>query len=296
MRWVSKVKKAFTLIELLVVIAIIAILIGLLLPAVQKVRAAAARAQCSNNLKQLGLAVQNYASTYNSNLPALNSHQNTPAWGNYNGCMLVTILPYIEQDPLFKLALGNNPPGTSGDTWDPTRTTPVKTYQCPSDFTITGGWSANQVGGWMGSSYGPNFQLFGTNGWPQGQGTACFPQFNVGNIPDGTSNTISFGENYAACKGNSDGSLWSYPGIPWSSSWTSVIANSKGWGAAALAVPQVQPTQVACVKALSQGAHTGQVLVALMDGSVRGVTQSISQATWQNALMPADGNVLGSDW
>jgi prepilin-type N-terminal cleavage/methylation domain-containing protein len=131
-----KSRLAFTLIELLVVIAIIAILIGLLLPAVQKVREAAARMSCSNNLKQLAMAVHNYHSA-NGKFPPNNIYTYDPTDRNWS--WLANILPYIEQNNLYVQArIGTSPPNAINQSL-PQIATRVKAFLCPSDPTALTG-------------------------------------------------------------------------------------------------------------------------------------------------------------
>jgi prepilin-type N-terminal cleavage/methylation domain-containing protein len=243
----SRVRRGFTLIELLVVIAIIAILIGLLVPAVQKVREAAARAQCINNLKQWGLAVHNCHDSYKKLPPALGyfpgaapslsltaANFGVPQGAAYgNGTFF--LLPFIEQGPLYNAAkgtvqlnLGAGPTGVYFPGNNNVYQQVVPPFVCPSDPGVNNGTVTLNGATWGASSYGFNALIFSKSngivytqtgvGYAPGgpsydpQGAARIP----GSIPDGLSNTILIGHRYALCSNGTwpvGGTAWAYSAI-----------------------------------------------------------------------------------
>jgi prepilin-type N-terminal cleavage/methylation domain-containing protein/prepilin-type processing-associated H-X9-DG protein len=299
--------RGFTLIELLVVIAIIAILIGLLLPAVQKVREAAARMQCGNNLKQLGVAIHNYASANNSSLvPGMAGWTSVGGNNNYpGGGWHWQILPYIEQGNMqTALSTGNiyYSWGAANNVNGQSTSTAVKTFRCPSDPTPSSdGARSNNAGGWPVSGYFRNYLMFDSSTYttPPSGHVWTLSKYNIGNIPDGTTNTVAVVERYADLLPNNvsgtqysglythhgqDRAHWGY------SQWAPVYGQ---WSTGA---PQVGVKPINAAYYLPNSGHSGSVQVLMMDGSVRGVTSSVSAATWVNAITPDDGNVLGSNW
>ncbi len=208
-------RKGFTLIELLVVIAIIAILIGLLLPAVQKVRDAAARMSCQNNLKQIGLAAQNYHGTYDHfppgvNLPSGQKYKdgNTapPApLPNLAFSLFEALLPFVEQDNIYKsmnFAGKSNSQYNAGncDSQSAPGSTAVKTYLCPADVgpaqtTWTTGGKTFYFGA---NSYGGNAGIVAFFSDSMTRDGIFFINSSIrfADIRDGTSNTLMFGERF----------------------------------------------------------------------------------------------------
>jgi prepilin-type N-terminal cleavage/methylation domain-containing protein len=306
---VKRVRKTgFTLIELLVVMAIIAILIGLLLPAVQKIREAAMRMKCTNNMKQIGLAVHNYelnfqkvppawtpdsgGGTFGSGYGLPNPQAQAPVYGTIH----FMLLPYVEQDNLYQMSavsIGGGLFQYNSSTGN-VPSTILNVYLCPSDWTLG---SNKQRYGYASTNFAANIQVFDPRG----------PQSIVQAMPKGTSNTVIFTERYKVCApswGGYTGSAWAMHPAFVGHGWDSPVI---GWhdmgggydpsfnGGTGQAF-QVRPTAAACDWRVAQGAHTGVMNVLLGDGSVRGVNGALSLQTWVTAGSPTSNQTLGSDW
>jgi prepilin-type N-terminal cleavage/methylation domain-containing protein len=289
--------RGFTLIELLVVIAIIAILIGLLLPAVQKVREAAARTQCSNNLKQMSLGTINLADTFGGALPpSIGLWPNpNPTAGNADGGGLMFILPFIEQDNLYNKSADaggvddrNNFLQTYSQ-WNIQTGNRVKTYVCPADRTNVEDWT----GGY--SSYAQNGMIF-VQGY--GQWGGHYERY-PSTLSDGTSNTIMYTEKIAHCK---DQGFYDHHDNYWPD-WGPLIASldptfdpPSTTGVNAMFQPQPPGNPPLCDGRRASSPHTAGINAGMGDGSVRFVAQTISPITWWTALTPNYGDILPNDW
>ncbi|MCE9561067.1 MAG: DUF1559 domain-containing protein [Planctomycetes bacterium] len=297
------IRRGFTLIELLVVIAIIAVLIGLLLPAVQKVREAASRMKCSNNLKQLGIGLHGYHVVY----------ERFPPGYNYNGTTdiseatwLFFLLPYVEQQALYdkanlSLCFGQQPNANGVIS---ANMLPV--YSCPSDvpgnlallYYGKGNYAANGGIGPMTSNFTSPLGSITTPGVFLANG-----RLGIKDITDGTSNTTAAsevlkapGDDFRGVMYYPEGPIYQHNRTPNTSTPDDFRTSSCVSTVKAPCVGTYTAYNNRAVIMSARSNHTGGVNVALCDGSLRFVTNGISQTTWQAAGTIGLGEPMGSDW
>lgn len=316
------IRRAFTLVELLVVIAIIGVMVGLLLPAVQAAREAARRMQCSNNLKQYGLALHNYHDLYKQFAPGgvggTHPNDTNPRVG-----WVVRVLPQLEQQALYdQLDFSVNLPFMVLADGREARTNQIPTARCPTDDYPADydGWVQANYTGSMGSqlsSGGPaechmyNVHAESTPGGNSTYGASndrrkisgMFSYYGANirfqDVRDGTSNTIHVGETLPGCHPTSHRRGWWWANSTGNCFATTIVPINE-YTTCEWAKPH-QITNPSCTLtaghsfAMSQGfrsLHPGGAQFTLVDGSVRFIAETVDHQTFQHLGGRADGNTV----
>jgi prepilin-type N-terminal cleavage/methylation domain-containing protein len=288
-------RPALTLLELLVVLAIIGVLIMLLLPAVQKVREAANRLKCSNNLWRTAVATHNFHDTYNQLPPAIGSV------GGGSGTWFFHLLPFIEQDPLYQSSrVGGTYTVAAPGVYD----RPIQVWLCPSDPSVgPGGTVTDDTGtAWGACSYAANnwialcvINASGSNYNIDYNGVARWES-----VTDGLSQTVLYGEKYATCTNAANpigGCSWSYyrtDAAAWPL-WAGLgpVINSQS-------MFQVQPRQGNCIAwaigGLGSTSHPSGMMVCMCDGSVHLLAAGLDPTIWWHLNTPRGGEPIPGDW
>jgi type II secretory pathway pseudopilin PulG len=290
MNYVSANRRAgLSLLETIVVVAIIAILISLLLPAIQQVRLSAQRAKSSNNIRQICLAMHGYANDNENALPRVDGYspQETNQWSHH-----IMLLPYLEQGNAYDQFKANSLSSTDRGVNLHSDKLRLSIFEDPADPTL----SNIPNGQYSVCSYPANAVVFK-------------PGMKLGSsIPDGTSNTIAYATKYAwNCRGKR--SNWTKSNIsvyPDSVIWPATFVD-EALGAMIPQSPgeypeetfQIQPRANECDPRLPHSPHSphsGGMLVALLDGSVKFLSATTSPQVYWAVISPAGGETLSPDW
>lgn len=282
----SQHRSGFSLVELLTVIALVVVVVGMLVPAVQKTREAANRSTCENNLKQFGVALNNYAAANQNKLPPMLDYiPDTVGWCPF----WFSLVPYMESNSLATRARG------TGAAWNAGLHAAVsKWLLCPSEATHRAGHCTAGAVGWAGTSYAPVYPLFGnttTLDAKTGKQISA-GKYNMDNIPDGTANQFAVVER-----------LSSFPFHNWSNAaFFPMSLNYWGWNSygSAYGVWGLKPPQVNARIGGPDPAHPSApnsahaALHALrLDGSVVSVKGPVRfEPYWGHFCTPDDGNVV----